>query len=140
MQIQPYLFFEGRCEEALDYYRGALGAEIVMQMRYDESPDPPPPGMVPPGCEKKIMHASFRIGGAEIMASDGLCAGQPTFSGFSVALTVPDVATIDRWFAALADGGEVEMPLGTTFWSPRFGMVRDRFGLGWMLGVESADS
>jgi PhnB protein len=132
MIVQPYLFFDGRCEEAVEFYRGALGAAVEMMMRYDESPDPPPPGMVPPGSEKKIMHASFKIGDSLVMASDD-CTGQSTLGGFSLSLTVPDAATADRVFEALAEGGEVQMPLGQTFWSPRFGMLKDRFGVGWMI-------
>lgn len=137
MKVQPYLFFEGRTEEALEFYRNALGAEVTMLMRFSENPDSPPPGMVPPGSENKIMHASFAIGGAEVMASDGRCAGNPSFGGVSLSLAVPDVETADRFFAALAEGGQVQMPLGKTFWSPRFGVVADRFGVSWMVGVEA---
>jgi PhnB protein len=133
MEIQPYLFFEGRCEEAVELYRRALDAEVETLMRYEESPEPPPPEMVPPGSGKKIMHVTLRIGGAVVMASDGNCSGRTSFGGFSLSLTVPDAATADRYFAALAEGGEVRMPLGETFWSPRFGMVADRFGVGWMI-------
>jgi PhnB protein len=133
MQIEPYLFFEGRCEEAIEFYRKSLGAEVEMMMRYRESPDPPPPGMIPPGSEDKIMHASLRIGGALVMASDGNCSGQARFGGFSLSISVPDAATADRFFAALADGGQVQMPLGKTFFAPYFGMVVDRFGVGWMI-------
>jgi PhnB protein len=135
MHIQPYLFFDGRCEEAVDFYRGALGAEVEMLMRYKESPDPPPPGMVPPGSEDKVMHASLRIGDTVVMASDGCNAGQPRFDGFSLSLSVADEAEADRAFAALGDGGQVQMPLGRTFFSPRFGMLTDRFGVGWMVIV-----
>ncbi|HSO07431.1 MAG TPA: VOC family protein [Pelomicrobium sp.] len=135
MLIQPYLFFDGRCEEALDYYRRAVGAEVETLMRYRESPDPPPPGMVPPGSGDKIMHASLRIGDTVVMASDGCNAGQPSFHGFSLSLTVADEAEADRAFAALGDGGQVQMPLGKTFFSPRFGMLTDRFGVGWMVIV-----
>ena len=135
MQVQPYLFFEGRCEEAVEFYRRALGAEVTMLMRYKESPDPPPPGMVPPGSENKVMHVCFRIGDTAVMASDGTRSGKPGFQGFSLSLTVPDPAAADRLFAALADGGQVQMPLTKTFWSPRFGMVADRFGVGWMVNV-----
>lgn len=133
MEIQPYLFFEGRCEEAVEFYRRALDAEVESLTRYEESPEPPPPEMVPPGSEKKIMHVTLRIGGAVVMASDGSCSGRTSFDGFSLSLTVPDAATAERYFAALAEGGEVRMPLGETFWSPRFGMVADRFGVGWMV-------
>jgi PhnB protein len=137
MQVEPYLFFEGRCEEAVEFYRRAAGAEVIMLMRYSESPDPLPPGMVPPGSENKVMHASMRIGGTTVMASDGGCTGQTGFRGFSLAITVPDAATADRLFAGLADGGKVEMPLGKTFWSPHFGMLTDRFGVGWMINTEA---
>ncbi len=135
MLVQPYLFFEGRCEEALGFYREALGAEVTALMRFKDSPDPPPPGMVPPGAEGKVMHAEFRVGGATLMASDGRCSGQPRFGGVSLALSVPDEATTDRFFAALAEGGQVQMPIGKTFFSPRFGVVADRFGVSWMVIV-----
>lgn len=135
MLIQPYIFFDGRCEEAIDYYRKALGAEVIRLMRFKESPEPPQPGMVPPGAGNKVMHASFRIGDTTVMASDGRCGGKPNFQGFSLALTVPDEAAAERLFAALADGGQVQMPLAKTFFSPRFGMVADRFGVAWMILV-----
>ena len=137
MNVQPYLFFEGRCEEAMEFYRGALGAEVTALMRFRDSPDPPPPGMVPPGPEDKVMHAAFRVGDATVMASDGRCSGQPRFGGVSLALSAPDEATADRLFAALADGGQVRMPLGRTSFSPRFGVVADRFGVSWMVVVEA---
>ncbi len=137
MGVQPYLFFEGRCEEAIEFYRGALGAEVTALMRFRECPDPTPPGMVPPGSEDKVMHAAFRIGGATVMASDGRCSGQPRFGGVSLSVSVPDEATADRFFAALAEGGQVQMPLGKTFFSPRFGVVADRFGVSWMIVVEA---
>src|SRR5262249_36392975 len=133
MQVQPYLFFDGRCEEAVNFYRGALGAEVSTLMRYKDCPDKPPPGMVAPGSESKVMHASFRIGDTTVMASDGRCQGQPSFQGFSLSITVPNEGEADRVFGALADGGKVSMPLGKTFFSPRFGMVTDRFGVGWMV-------
>src|SRR6266481_4688766 len=136
--IQPYLFFNGRCEEAVEFYRKALGAEVEMMMRFKESPEPPKPGMVPPGFENKIMHTSFRIGGTTVMASDGCSAEKPSFQGFSLSLSVPNESEADRAFAALQDGGQVRMPLTKTFWSPRFGMVTDRFGIGWMVSVPPA--
>lgn len=135
MQIQPYLFFDGRCEEALDFYKKALGAEVVMLMRYKESPEPPPPGCVPPNSENKVMHCAFRVGGSTVLASDGSCKGKPEFRGFSLSLTVADEAEAERVFNALADGGQIRMPLDKTFFSPRFGMVADRFGVGWMVYV-----
>lgn len=139
MTVQPYLFFDGRCEEALDFYREAVGAEVVMMMRFKESPDPVPPDQVAPGSEDKIMHACLRIGETELMASDGACSGQTSFAGFSLSISVP-AAAADRVFAALAEGGEVRMPLTETFWSPRFGMLADRFGVGWMVNVPPAES
>jgi PhnB protein len=135
MPIQPYLFFDGCCEEAIEFYKQALGAEVEMLMRFKEGPEPPPPGMVPPGSENKVMHACLRIGGAAVMASDGRCQGHPSFSGFSLSLEARDEAEADRLFGALAEGGQVQMPLGKTFFSPRFGMVADRFGVPWMVIV-----
>ena len=133
MKVQPYLFFDGRCEEAIDFYKKALGAEVLMMMRFNESPDPPPPGMVAPGSENKIMHASLRIGETEVMASDGRSMGKPVFQGVSLSLEVPSGAEADRLFNALGEGGQVQMPIGKTFFSPRFGMVADRFGVSWMV-------
>ncbi|RZA04978.1 MAG: VOC family protein [Moraxellaceae bacterium] len=133
--IQPYLFFPGRCEEALEFYRSALGAEIEMLMRFSECPDPQPEGMLQPGWENKVMHASFSVAGNRLMASDGCGEEGAGFAGFSLAINLPTEAEVDRVFAALSEGGTVQMPLGKTFWSPKFGMVTDRFGLGWMVGV-----
>jgi PhnB protein len=135
MPVEPYLFFEGRCEEALNFYTSALGAKVTSLMRYSESPSAPPPGKLPPGSEKKVMHAVLRIGDATLMASDGLCSGKPDFGGFSLCLTVTGEAEAKRMFAALADSGNVQMPLSKTFYSPCFGMVTDRFGIGWMILV-----
>lgn len=135
--ITPYLFFDGRCEEALEFYRKALGAKIEMVMRYDQSPEPAPPGMVPPGSEKKIMHASFSIHGVPLMASDE-CGEKVKFAGVRLSLAVPKEADARQAFDALAEGGSVQLPLTRTFWSPCFGMVTDRFGLGWMVTVNQA--
>jgi PhnB protein len=135
MQVQPYLNFDGRCEEALEFYHKALGAEVTALMRFRESPQPPPSGKFEPGVENKIMHASLRIGDSTVMASDGHCQGRTGFQGISLSLTVPGVVAAERLFAALADGGQVQMPLAQTFWSPRFGMVTDRFGVLWMVNV-----
>src|SRR5262245_17870589 len=134
MAIEPYLFFNGCCEEAVEFYKKALGAEVLMLMRYKESPEPPPPGMVPAGWDDKIMHTSMRIGNATVMASDG-CSEGPAFKGFSLSLTAANEAGASRFFKALADQGQVQMALGKTFWSPCFGMVADRFGVGWMVTV-----
>jgi PhnB protein len=132
--VQSYLFFGGRCDEALEFYRTALGAEVDFLMRYKESPEPLPPGRIPPGFENKVMHATFHIGGTTLMASDG-CEAGPRFAGFSLSLAVPTQAEADRAFVALAAGGQVTMPLTKTFWSPCFGMLTDRFGIGWMVSA-----
>ena len=134
MTIEPYLFFNGRCEEAIEFYKNALGAEVLMLMRYKESPEPPPPGMVPAGWDNKVMHTTLRVGNANVMASDG-CSEGLNFQGFSLSLTATDEADAKRKFAALAVNGQVRMPLTKTFWSPCFGMVADRFGVGWMVTV-----
>jgi PhnB protein len=139
VQAQPYLFFDGRCEEAIEFYRSVLGAEVTMLMRFRDSPEPPAPGMIPPGAENKVMHASLRIGETTVLASDGRCGGQSNFQGFSLSLTVPDEPAAERLFAALADGGQVNMPLAKTFFSSRFGMVADRFGVSWMIYVAAGE-
>jgi PhnB protein len=131
--IQPYLFFNGRCEQAIEFYRKALGAEVEMMMRFKESPEPLPPGAVAPGFENKIMHSSFRVGQTTVMASDGDSTDKPSFQGFSLALSVPTEADADRAFGALAQSGEIKLPLTKTFFSPRFGMVADRFGVAWLI-------
>jgi PhnB protein len=133
MRVQSYLFFEGRCEEALEFYRGALGAEVTMLMRFKDSPEPPQPGMCAPGSDDKVMHASFRIGETELMASDGRAQGQPEFKGIALSLAVADDAEAGRVFNALSEGGQVQMPLGKTFYASSFGMVSDRFGVQWMV-------
>ena len=135
MQVQPYLFFDGRCEQALEFYRSALGAEVTSLHRFKDSPEPHTPGMIPPGAENKVMHASFRVVGTTVLASDGRCTGHPSFQGFSLSLTVPNDAEAERLFAALGQGGQVQMPLTKTFFSSRFGMVADRFGVSWMVYV-----
>ena len=135
MPITPYLFFEGRAEEAISFYGRALGAAVTMLMRNSDSPEPPPPGMMPPGSEAKIMHAEIRIGSEALMLSDGHCAGAAKFAGFGVSLPARDAAEAARFFAGLSDGGAVRMPLGPTFFSPAFGMVEDRFGVLWMVAV-----
>lgn len=135
MSVQPYLFFGGRCEEALEFYRSALGAEVQTLMRYKESPEPHPPGTMPDCFEEKVMHASFQIRGSTLMASDGMCDGEANFEGFSLSITVPDEAAAESVFAALSEGGLVTMPLEKTFWAPKFGMLQDRFGVGWMVSV-----
>ncbi len=134
LRLEPYLFFDGRCEEALDFYHRALGAEVTSLMRFKDSPEPNTSGSDP----NKVMHASMRLGGTTVMVSDGRCSGTPNFQGFALTLAAATIADADRLFAALADGGQVQMPLGETFFAPRFGMVADRFGVSWMVIVEPA--
>ena len=138
MIVESYLFFDGRCEEAVEFYRKTLGAEVQMLMRYQDSPQPHPPGMVRPGYENKVMHAKFRIGNSDVMAADD-CQGHPTFQGFSLCVRVDNEAEAKRVFSALAEGGQVKMPLGKTFFAPSFGMLTDRFGVGWMVIVEQGN-
>ena len=135
MHIQPYLFFDGRCEEAIEFYKQAVGAKVEMLMRFKDSPEPPQPGCMAPNSENKVMHACIKVGDTAIMASDGRCEGKPNFQGFSLSLTVKTEAEADRCFAALGAGGQEQMPLTKTFWSPRFGMVADKFGVSWMVIV-----
>ena len=133
MQVEPYLFFDGRCEEALEFYKKAIGAEVVAMMRFKESPDP---SMVHGGQDaNKILHALFRVGESTIMASDGRNQGKPNFQGFGLSISVKTEAETKKLFNALAEGGRVEQPLTKTFFSPSFGMVADRFGIMWMLIV-----
>jgi PhnB protein len=130
MHVQPYLFFDGRCEQALDFYQKTLGAKVEAVIRYKENPEPK---HNPPNSDDKVMHACFRIGDTQIMASDGNCAGKPTFQGFSLTINANDTAEANQRFNALAEGGQVQMPLGETFFAKSFGMVADRFGMGWMV-------
>ena len=135
MQVSPYIFYQGRCDEALEFYRKAVGAEVSMLMRYKDSPDSPPPGVIPPGWENKVMHSTFTVGKSTLHASDGRGPGKEALQGFSLSLTVANPAEAERCFNALADQGSVQMPLCKTFFSPRFGMLTDRFGVEWMVYV-----
>lgn len=130
--IQPYLFFGGRCEEALEFYGRALDARVEMMMRYNDSPEP---HGLPECFADKVMHASIHIGETVLMASDGRCEGAVSFEGFSLSINVPDESAAERVFNALAEGGLVTMPLEKTFWAPKFGMLTDRFGVSWMVSV-----
>jgi PhnB protein len=130
VQVQPYLSFEGRCEEAIEFYKKALGAKVEMLMRFKESPDP---AMCPVGDGEKIMHSCLRIGDSQVMATDGQCQGKPSFAGISLTITAANDAEANRLFAAIADGGQVQMPLAKTFFASRFGMAADRFGVSWMV-------
>ena len=133
MQVQPYLVFEGRCEEAIEFYKKALGARVELMMRFKDAPEGTPSS---PAVKDKIMHATLKIGETTVMASDGRMQGKPAFQGFALSLDVKSKAEAERMFNALADGGQVRMPLTKTFFSPRFGMVHDRFGVLWMVIVE----
>lgn len=136
MRIEPYLFFEGRCEEALDFYHKALGAEVQELTHYEDSPAPTSPGH---GRKGKVMHASVRVGESTVFASDGRCTGQSVFQGFALSLTIREELEAERLFAALADGGKIKVPLAKTFFSPRYGMVTDRFGVLWIVYVATAE-
>ena len=130
MNVEPYLFFEGRTEEALEFYRQKLGAKVEAVLRYKENPEPK---YNPPNSDNKVMHALFSIGDTKVMASDGNCTGKPSFQGFALTINARDAAEAKQRFDALADGGQVQMPMTQTFFSPRFGMVADRFGVSWMI-------
>ncbi len=132
MQLQPYLSYNGRCEAAITFYREALDAKVEMLLHFKDMPESETP---PPGAEDKVMHATLQIGESILMVSDGCNHDGPTFEGFSLSLVPADEAEATRLFNALADGGEVQMPLAKTFWSPCFGMVKDRFGVSWMINV-----
>lgn len=135
MQVQPYLMFNGRCEEALEFYKKTLGAQVTMLMRFSESPEPPPPGCAPVDGQK-IMHSAFTVGESTVMASDGMTVdGKPVFQGISLSLVAKDEAEAKRLFDGLGNGGQVQMPLGKTFFSPAFGVLADRFGVSWMVVV-----
>jgi PhnB protein len=132
MQIQPYLFFDGRCDEALEFYKKAVGAKVGMLMRFKEAPDQT---MCSPGSENKVMHAQFEIGDTKVLASDGRNTGHPKFDGFALTISANTETEADKLFAALGNGGQVTMPMAKTFFSPRFGMLADKFGVQWMILV-----
>ena len=133
MPVQPYLFFEGRAEEAMEFYKQTLGAKVEMLMRFKQAPDQ---SMISPGSGEKVMHGAIKIGDATVLMSDGRNSGKTSFQGFSLTLYAKDAAEADKMFNALAEGGEVRMPLEKTFFSPRFGMLADKFGVGWMVIVQ----
>jgi PhnB protein len=133
--VKPYLFFDGKCEEALEFYRRTLDARVTMLMRFKDSPEPPKPGCAAPGSENKVMHAEFSVGQTVILASDGRCGGNPVFQGFGLAISMATATEVDRAFNSLAEGGQLQAPLEETFFSARFGMVIDRYGVFWMVMV-----
>ena len=132
--VQPYLFFDGKCEEALEFYKSAIGAEVEMMMRFKENPEP---GQMPPNSGDKVMHAAFRVGDTQILASDGYCGGKPSFQGFGLTLGAKDDAEAEKLFAAVGKGGQVQQPLTKTFFASKFGMVADKFGIMWMVIAEA---
>lgn len=136
MNVQPYVFFDGKCEEALEFYKGAIGAKVDAVMRFKEHPEASKPGMIPAGSENKVMHAAFKIGDTQIMASDGHCMGKPSFQGFALTINAANDSEADRIFGALGKGGQVQMPMSETFFASRFGMVADKFGVSWMVLAE----
>lgn len=135
MEVGAYLFFNGRCDEAIDFYKKALDAELQFLMRNNETPESTPPGMLPAGFEEKVTHATLRFGKTDVMVSDGNSNVAGDFKGFTLSVTADDIAQATRFFNALADEGHVKMPLAKTFWSPCFGMVEDKFGVGWMVSI-----
>ena len=137
VSVQPYLFFDGKCEEALDFYKGAIGAKVEMLMRFKENPDKPDPSHMPPNSDDKVMHAAFRVGDTQVLASDGQCAGKPSFQGFGLTLNAKDDAEAEKLFAAVGKGGQVQQPLVKTFFASKFGMVTDKFGIMWMVIAEA---
>jgi PhnB protein len=139
MSVQPYVFFDGRCEEALEFYSAKIGAQVKEKMRFSEAPPTPEMegcGEMPPGSENNIMHASFQLGDSTVMVSDGMGGGQPKFEGFSLAYSLKSDEEAKRIFDALAEEGQIQMPLGPTFWTSSFGMVADKFGVSWMVMTE----
>ena len=133
MYVQPYVFFDGRCDEAIEFYKKAVGATVEMLVRFKDAPEMPKNENLKPGSENNVMHSSLKIGDSIVMATDGYAGGNPEFKGFALSLSVKSVAEAERSFNALAEGGKVTMPLGKTFWSERFGMLTDRFGVEWMI-------
>jgi PhnB protein len=132
MQVQPYLFFGGRCDEALDFYKKAIGADVKTLMRFKDAPDQ---SMVSPASEDNVMHAQMQIGDTTVLASDGRCLGKPNFQGFSLAVSAKSEAEAEKMFSTLGEGGQVTMPMAKTFFSPRFGILADKFGVDWMVLV-----
>jgi PhnB protein len=138
MHLEPYVHFDGRCEEAIEFYKTAAGARVEMLMRFKDIPASAGHPPMPPETQDKVMHASLRIGDSRLLVSDGRCTGAMKFEGFSLTLNVANEAEADRAFNALGQGGTVSMPLAKTFFSPRFGMLNDRFGVSWIVIVQQA--
>jgi PhnB protein len=139
MRVQSYLFFDGRCDEAIEFYKTAIGAEVTALMRFRDAPDPDEHGLARPDGDK-VMHASLLVGDTTLLMSDGRCQGKPKFEGFSLVLNPVSESDAERLFAALAEGGRIQMPLARTFFALRFGMVADRFGVSWMVHLAPASN
>ena len=135
MKVQPYVFFDGKCDEALQFYQRALGAKVNALMRFSEAPDQ---SQVKPESKNKVMHAAFQVGETEILASDGYCLGAPAFQGFALTIHAADSAEALKLFTAIAEGGKIQMPLDKTFFAASFGMAVDKFGVNWMVIAEKA--
>ena len=136
MKVQAYISFGGRCEEALEFYKKSIAAEVTSLMRWKDSPDAAMKS--PPGYEEKVMNSAFRIGDTQLMADDGMGRKEAEFKGMSLVIEVADDAEAKRVFTALGEGGNVTMPLMKTFWTSSFGMLTDKFGVPWMVNVEAA--
>lgn len=131
--VQPYIFFDGKCEEALEFYKDAIGAKVDMMMRFKEAPDQ---SQMQPNTGEKVMHAAFHVGTTQVLASDGHCAGKPSFQGFGLALNAKNDAEAEKLFTAVGKGGQVLQPLTKTFFASKCGMVTDKFGIMWMVMAE----
>jgi PhnB protein len=136
MSVQTYLQFNGRCEEALAYYRETLGAEVMEIIRFKDVPEAA--AGAPAGTEDKVLHACFRVAGTHLMASDGMCGGDAAFAGFSLTLTSSTDEETERLFTSIAREGNVVMPLSPSFFSSQFGVVTDRYGLSWTFVTQPA--
>ncbi len=132
MNVQPYLYFGGKSEEAIAFYKDAIGAKVEMLMHFKDMP-PDQKSMMTPGSENKVMHACIKIGDSPIFVSDGDCGGAPKFEGVTLTLNASDEAEAEKLFGALGKGGQVQMPMEETFFATRFGMVADKFGVSWMV-------
>ena len=130
MQVNSYLFFDGKCEEALEFYKSKLGAKVTALMRFKEAPDQT---NMSPESKDKVMHSEFMVGETKILASDGYCKGAPKFDGFSLTIQCANDAEAEKLYKAVGEGGQVTMPLDKTFFASSFGMVTDKFGVGWMV-------
>jgi PhnB protein len=137
MNTNLHLEFSGNCGEAFAFYEKTFGTKRMMTMTYGEAPGGSP---VPEESKNLIMHTALPVGSITLMGADMPKGEEHRIGGFHVSLDAGDEADVKRLFAALSEGGSVQMPLAPTFWSPLFGMLKDRFGVGWMLSVTSPQS